>query len=148
MKKTLLSILALTVTNPAFAELCKYVDDAGRITYSDTPVHGARKLTCLGPPPPPPMSAPASRDERTPTQATPPAPSVQDIRREELSARLAAEEEQLQEARRQLAEQESVRHGDERNYQRVLDRLKPYQEKVQQLERSVTAIRAELATLP
>lgn len=147
MKKTLLSILALTVANPALAELCKYVDDAGRITYSDTPVRGARKLTCLGPPPPP-MAAPASRDERAPTHAAPPAPSVQDIRREELSARLAAEEEHLQEARRQLAEQESVRHGDERNYQRVLDRLKPYQEKVQQLERSVAAIRAELATLP
>lgn len=148
MMKTLLSILALTLANPALAELCKYVDEAGRITYSDKPVGGARKLTCLGPPPPPPMAAPGSRDERAPTQATPPAPSAQDARREEISARLAAEEERLQEARRQLAEQESVRHGDERNYQRVLDRLKPFQEKVQQLEHSVAAIRAELAALP
>ena len=39
----------------------------------------------------------------------------------------------------------SVRNGDEKNYQRVLDRLKPYQEAVERHERNVAALRRELA---
>jgi hypothetical protein len=51
--------------------------------------------------------------------------SRDDSRRKILEDELATEEKGLLDAKSKLTEQESVRHGDEKNYQRVLDRLKP-----------------------
>jgi len=53
----------------------------------------------------------------------------------------------LQEARRQLEEQESVRLGNERNYQRYLDRVQPFREAVETHERNVQALQRELNNL-
>src|SRR5262249_3853327 len=50
------------------------------------------------------------------------------------SGALAAAEQKLAEARAKLAEQESIRSGDERNYARVQERLAPFQAAVQQAE--------------
>lgn len=49
-------------------------------------------------------------------------------------------EEQLSKAKADLVQQEEVRFGDERNYQKKLDRLKPYQEKVEALQKALSAI--------
>jgi hypothetical protein len=68
-------------------------------------------------------------------------------RRKILQDELATEEKSLADARAKLTEQESVRHGDERNYQRVLDRLKPYQEAVERHERNVAALRKEILAI-
>ena len=73
--------------------------------------------------------------------------SRDDNRRKILEDELATEEKSLVDAKSKLTEQESVRHGDEKNYQRVLDRLKPYQDAVEQHERNVSALRRELANL-
>jgi hypothetical protein len=54
------------------------------------------------------------------------------------------EEKQLAEARAKLAEQEAIRTGNEKNYQRVLDRLKPYKEAVEQHEKNIAAIQKEI----
>src|SRR5262245_4382253 len=51
-------------------------------------------------------------------------------RRRILEQELASEQKLLDEARKELADQESQRLGSERNYQRVLDRLEPYKQKV------------------
>ena len=51
-------------------------------------------------------------------------------RRKILDQEMAVEQKLLDQARRELAEQESQRFGSERNYQRVLDRLEPYKKKV------------------
>ena len=59
--------------------------------------------------------------------------------------RAGAEEKGLADAKAKLAEQESIRNGDEKNYQRVLDRLKPYQDAVERHERNV--VRAEAGAL-
>jgi len=146
MTKTLLATIALTLATPALAELCKYEDDQGNITYSDTAVKGSQKRGCLGAPPAPVAPSATPRPDNPPAQGVPgarkPGPGE---RRGELEARLAAEEERLRTARQELAQQESIRTGDERNYQRVLDRLKPYQEAVQQAERAVEAIREEMS---
>jgi hypothetical protein len=40
-----------------------------------------------------------------------------------------------------------VRSGDEKNYQRVLDRLQPYKDKVALHERNVEALRKEIRNL-
>lgn len=70
-----------------------------------------------------------------------------DTRRQILEEELNAEVKSLAHARAKLAEQEAVRNGDERNYQKVLDRLQPYQETVERHERNVMALQKELIRL-
>jgi len=70
-----------------------------------------------------------------------------ETRRQILESELLAEEKSLAEARAKLAEQEAVRNGNERNYQKVLDRLQPYQETVERHERNVMALQQELTRL-
>ncbi|HTO46701.1 MAG TPA: DUF4124 domain-containing protein [Burkholderiales bacterium] len=70
-----------------------------------------------------------------------------DGRRRILEDELSTEEKGLSDAKSKLAEQESIRNGDEKNYQRVLDRLKPYQDAVDRAERNVSALKRELSSL-
>lgn len=67
--------------------------------------------------------------------------------RDTLERELTQEESMLVEARRKLAEQESVRSGDEKNYAKVLDRLKPYKDAVEVHEKNVDALKRELSNL-
>src|SRR5262245_57112350 len=66
-------------------------------------------------------------------------------RRRILEQELSNEEKLLGQARKELQEQEAVRLGSERNYQRVLDRLEPYKKKVKLHEDNVASLRRELA---
>lgn len=68
--------------------------------------------------PPPPPSLGAKPAAKAPT-------------REELQV-------QLSKARVELAAQEEVRLGDERNYQKKLDRVKPFQDRVDELTRALS----------
>jgi chromosome segregation ATPase len=65
--------------------------------------------------------------------------------REILQQELASEEAALTKAQQALAEQESVRSGNERNYARVEDRLKPYKESVESHQKNIEALRREIA---
>jgi DNA repair exonuclease SbcCD ATPase subunit len=67
--------------------------------------------------------------------------------RETLERELKQEEELLAEAKRKLAEQEAIRTGDEKNYARVLERLKPYRDAVEVHEKNIEALKRELANL-
>jgi septal ring factor EnvC (AmiA/AmiB activator) len=67
--------------------------------------------------------------------------------RDTLQRELAQEESMLTDSKRKLAEQEAIRTGDEKNYQRVLDRLKPYQDTVEVHQKNVEALRRELSNL-
>jgi len=73
--------------------------------------------------------------------------SRDDGRRRILEDELYSEEKGLTDAKAKLAEQESIRNGDEKNYQRVLDRLRPYQDAVDRAERNVSALKRELSAL-
>ena len=68
-------------------------------------------------------------------------------RRRILEQELGNEQKQLAAAQKELAEQEAVRNGNERNYQRVLDRLEPYQKKVKQHQDNIENLKKELANL-
>jgi hypothetical protein len=162
-----LFVLALA-PSAAQAQLCKYVDEHGHITYSDGPVKGAKKESCFDPPPapPPPPPAPAkpaagAASSATPTTAGPASaprgglpnvdPTTQkkrdDSRRKIIEDELVGEERPLAAARKALSEGEAVRMGDERNYQRYLDRIQGLKDRVAQHERNVAALRQELANL-
>jgi hypothetical protein len=101
------------------------------------------------------VSAPASAPRAAATPTPPGFPRVDkdtqksrdDGRRRILEDELTTEQKGLSDAKVKLAEQEGVRNADEKNYQRVLDRLKPYQEAVERHERNVSALQRELAAL-
>jgi hypothetical protein len=44
-----------------------------------------------------------------------------------------------------LTEQEGIRTGDEKNYQRVLDRLQKYKDEVERHQKNVEALKKELS---
>ena len=60
---------------------------------------------------------------------------------------LNQEESMLADARKKLSEQEAVRSGDEKNFAKVLDRLKPYKDTVEVHEKNVEALKRELINL-
>lgn len=60
---------------------------------------------------------------------------------------LAQEESMLADAKKKLAEQEAVRGGDEKNYAKVLERLKPYQDTVEVHQKNVEALKREFSNL-
>ncbi|MFN0314411.1 MAG: DUF4124 domain-containing protein [Burkholderiales bacterium] len=136
------------------ADICKYVDEDGRTVYSTVPLKNAKKVVCFKTSASPPATEESpKREERSVESA--PKPKVDgstQARRDNdrqgiLQDELAKERQLLEEARQALAEQEATRGGDERNYQRVLDRLKPYQDKVEQHQRNVDSLNKEITNL-
>lgn len=73
--------------------------------------------------------------------------SAKERQREILERELSQEEGLLTKAKRALAEQESVRTGDERNYARVQERLQPYKDTVEVHTKNVEALKQELGKL-
>lgn len=147
MKTKLLIFISLFLAQAAHAEIYMSVDENGRKTYTNFPQKGARKLNLD---PPSPMAAPKPRAPA----ATPPGfPRVDGetqkqrdgTRRTILEQELAAERSLLDEARKALAEGEATRLGDERNYQKYLDRVQSLKDNVALHEKNVGALNKELA---
>jgi septal ring factor EnvC (AmiA/AmiB activator) len=67
--------------------------------------------------------------------------------RDTIEQELGQEASMLADARKKLSEQEAIRGGDEKNYARVLERLKPYQDTVEVHEKNVDALKRELNNL-
>lgn len=145
--------LALTAL-PLRAEIYECVDESGnkRFTNIKSEAKGCKPLNIA-----PPNTVPTPKPQAKPVPASGPAnfPRVdaqqqrdRDAdRRRILEQELANEQKLLDEARSALAEQESVRLGSERNYQRMLDRLEPYKKKVKLHEDNIANLRRELANL-
>ena len=136
------------VAGTAHADIWECVDESGnkRFTNIRSEAKGCRMLHVS-----PPNTVPATKPQ---ARATPPGfPKVdgetqkqRDIdRRKILEQELANEQKLLEQARNELAVQDSMRLGSERNYQRVLDRLEPYQRKVKLHEDNIANLRRELA---
>ena len=62
-----------------------------------------------------------------------------------LENELGSEERLLAQAKKELSEQESVRLGSETNYQRVLERVEPFQKRVRQHEDNIANLRKEIS---
>jgi len=151
-----LLVAIASIAGPARAETCKYVDEEGRVIYSNTPNNppkGAKLVRCFSDPVAKP--APAPQESKPQAGAREGFPKVDgetqkkrdDERRRILETELANEQQQLEEAKQKLAEQEAVRTGDERNYQRFLDRVQPFRDTVANHERNIEAIRREISNL-
>jgi hypothetical protein len=150
MTRSILAVaMAFALTaGAARADIWECVDESGnkRFTNIRSESKGCRLLHVS-----PPNTVPATKAQ---AQATPPGfPRVdgetqrqRDVdRRRILEQELASEQKLLEQARNELAVQDSMRLGSERNYQRVLDRLEPYQRKVKLHEDNIANLRRELA---
>jgi hypothetical protein len=108
----------------------------------------SREISVVSALPPVAAAAPAaSRPANFPRVDRDTQRSRDEARRRILEDELSTEEKSLAEARAKLSEQEGVRNGDERNYQKVLDRLQPLKEAVDRHERNVAALVRELASV-
>lgn len=152
LRYAVLSLILL----PAFAQadtLYKCVEEGGRATYTNQKSAGKNCTILSQDKPvstftPPPRARPSTPTPEGFPKVSGEAQKSRDTdRRRILDEELAAERKNLDDAKRALAEQESIREGGERNYQRVLDRLKPFQDKVQLHERNVEALQRELGNL-
>lgn len=137
MSRIALAAMLALVTLSVGAQPVKCVDASGKIRYTDASMSGNDKCE--------PVRAETQVVPAQPGAATKPQPAANPgSSLAEREARLAAAEKRLAEARNTLAEQEAIRSGDERNYARVLERLKPYQEAVQSAEQAVEQARRDL----
>ncbi len=73
--------------------------------------------------------------------------NARDRQKTTLETELASEEVLLAKAKAELAEQESIRNGDERNYAKVLERLQKYKDNVQLHQKNVGELQKELGKL-
>lgn len=151
-------LLLAGLAPPAHAEIYKCTDPAGRVTYTNdrSLARGCVRLQSDQPVSsvPAPVRRPAAAATReTPQSADFPrvSPNEQrgrdDARRQVLQAEMRTEEQKLAEAEKALSEQESIRLGDERNYQKVLDRVQPFKDRVELHKRNLEALRREISSL-
>lgn len=73
--------------------------------------------------------------------------TAKDRQREIIARELAQEEVILSRAKKDLAEQEATRYGDEKSQRNVLDRLQKYRENVELHEKNVQELRKELGNI-
>jgi len=109
-----------------------------------------RQVNVAPAPPPQRATAPAARIPRPtdfPKESASDRASARERQREILEQELTNEQTALAKAKQDLAAQEAVRSGDERNYARVEERLQPYKDTVETHEKNVEALRRELNNL-
>ena len=142
LRIALLFAAALMLT-PAAAEIYKYVDESGRVTYTNIPKKGSRKLDLD------PISAAKTRHNPGPESFPKVDNQTQkkrdDERKQILRDELSTEEKSLTDAQKALQEGAAIRLGDEaRNYQKYLDRVAKLKENVSLHEKNIIALKREL----
>jgi hypothetical protein len=138
MRIWLTVFLACTAAT-AQAEMWKCIDADGNTRYTNvrSDVKGCKPLNLE--PPNKPANFP-SVDSGTQKQ--------RDAgRRKILEQELAQEQQQLDAARKQLAEQQDLRLGTEKNYARVEERLKPFESRVRLHESNIDNLKKEIANI-
>jgi phosphoketolase len=160
MQRLMVVLLLAAAAGPLHADIWKCVGANGDVLFTSDRVEakqkGCAQITVtpnvVSLPPPGGATVPRSGGA-SPTPGSFPkiAPQVQQQRdtdrRRILETELITEEKNLQQAKRELAEQENTRLGSERNAQRMLDRIEPYQKKVKLHEDNVANLKKELSNI-
>lgn len=157
MRLLICSLLLMTFAVSARAEIYECVDSSGnkRFTNVKAEATGCKPMNLPSvstvPAPKPAAAKPGESRSGTPDSFPKVDPSTQQQRdagrRKILEQELANEEQLLDQAKKDLAEQEATRLGNERNYQRVLERLEPYKKKVALHESNIANLRKEMSSL-
>ncbi len=152
MNNSILCFLALSLTAAsAQAEIYKRVDENGRVTYSNIPSKGAKKLN-LDPLPVVPATKPKSASLSPagfPRVDVDTQKKRDDMRHKILEDELAAEERLLIEARQTLNEAETTRSNKDASKlpPKFLERLQQLKESAVLHEKNVQALKVEIANL-
>lgn len=163
MRRLLVLVLFSAIAGPLRADIYECEEPGGtkRFTNIKAEAKGC-KLLVVTPvvvsPPPPAGAAPkapaAPRNSEAPRSAEgfpKVAPQVQQQRdldrRKILEAELINEQKLLQDAKRELSEQENTRLGGERNPVRMQERIEPYQRKVKLHEDNIANLQRELSNI-
>jgi hypothetical protein len=93
------------------------------------------------------VPAPPARSTAFPKESPSQRASAKGRQRDILEKELTSEQQLLAKAQKDLADQEAIRTGDERNYARVLERLQPYKDSVETHQKNIEALRRELSNL-
>jgi len=93
------------------------------------------------------VPAPPSRKAGFPKESATDRANAKGRQREILEKELTSEQQLLAKAQKDLADQEAIRTGDERNYARVLERLQPYKDSVETHQKNIEALKRELSNL-
>jgi hypothetical protein len=144
----------LALAAPAWADTFKCVDANGRPTYTNMKEETKgkncsvvmREISVVPAGPAARTNSAATRSPEGFPKVDPATQKARDgARRRILEEELSGEEKALMEAKAELAEQEGIRTGDEKNYQRVLDRLQKYKDEVERHQNNVEALKKELS---
>src|SRR3982751_1304215 len=150
-----LALVLLLATLPAHAQVtetfkCRSAD--GHWTYTNDRREAERQKCEIvtrqinvapAPAKPAARATPNSFPKETPQDRATASARQRDI----LEKELAQEQQALAKAKADLAEQENVRYGNERNYARMEDRLQPFKDSVETHEKNIEALRRELGNL-
>ena len=147
-------LLSLLAAPSAQAEIYKFVDESGQVTFTDVYTKGAKRIELPGAP------APLSPGGKAPSRAAvSPSPADfpridagtqkrrDDIRRQVLQDEVAGERRNAEEARRQLSLGERLQPGERATDATYINRVKQLRANLQQHEQNVTSIQRELANL-
>ncbi|MEW6118686.1 MAG: DUF4124 domain-containing protein [Pseudomonadota bacterium] len=147
-------LLCLVLAAPAHAEIYKYVDENGQVTFTDVYRKGAKRIELPGAPVPLPAGSKPSRrasyapsPENFPRIDSATQKRRDDIRRQVLQDEINAERKNADEARRQLSLGERLQPGERATDATYVNRVKKLRETVQQHEQNVASIQRELANL-
>lgn len=149
-------LLCLVLAAPAQAEIYKYVDENGQVTFSDVYRKGGKRIELPGAPAPLPAaraSKPAAKASYKPSPADFPRIDAgtqkrrDDIRRQVLQDEIDSERRNADEARRQLALGERLQPGERETDATYRSRVEKLRAAVQQHEQNVASIQRELANL-
>jgi len=147
-------LLCLILAAPAQAEIYKYVDENGQVTFTDVYKKGAKRIDLPSAPTPPPAATSAPRRASynpSPTDFPRIDPNTQrnrdDIRRQVLQDEISGERRNADEARRQMQLGERLQPGERATDSTYLNRVKRLRSALEQHEQNVTSIQRELANL-
>ena len=151
----LLALLAALTAGSAHAQVteiwkCKSAD--GHWTYTNDR-REAEQQKCevvtrqINVAPAPPKPAARATPNNFPKETPQDRASAGARQRDILEKELAQEQQALAKAKEELAAQENVRYGNERNYARVEESLQPFKDSVETHEKNIEALRRELGNL-
>ena len=134
-------------------EIYKCVDGTGRPLYtSDKRDTSGKKCQLVSREinvvPSQKLKPSASRElGRFPRETADQAATAKGRQREILEKELVSEQAALAKAKQELTQQEQVRFGNEQNYARVEERLRPFKDNIETHEKNIEALRRELSNL-
>lgn len=155
---SILALLVLLASTPLSAEqIYKYIDAQGKVTYSNEPIKGGKKVDL---PPISTVTLPKPADLK-PEQKTAPNPAVaadKVQRKKQLQETIASEEKALEEAKikRKEGDVPELTHssktvigknGKPSTITEIRDNPRAYEEKIKKLDAAVTAHEKKLAEL-